>query len=54
MNILAFRHFEFDDTSAIDKWAKWGGHQLTVVNPADGLVEEWLIGWSRFSSLVVQ
>lgn len=42
MNILAFRHFEFDDTSAIDKWAKWGGHQLTVVNPADGLVEEWL------------
>ncbi|WP_336786101.1 type 1 glutamine amidotransferase [Paenibacillus sp. MMO-177] len=42
MNILAFRHFDFDDTSTFSEWAQWGGHQLTVVNPAVELDEKWL------------
>jgi GMP synthase-like glutamine amidotransferase len=28
MNVLAFRHFEFDDPAAIEEWALNGGHKL--------------------------
>jgi GMP synthase - Glutamine amidotransferase domain len=42
MNILAFRHFDFDDTSAFSEWAQWGGHQLKIVNPAFELDKKWL------------
>ncbi|GLX71244.1 type 1 glutamine amidotransferase [Paenibacillus glycanilyticus] len=42
MNILAFRHFDFDDSSAFSEWAQWGGHELTVVDPEVSLEREWL------------
>lgn len=35
MNILACKHFAFDDESAIADWAKMRGHELRVIAPAE-------------------
>lgn len=42
MNVLALKHFEFDDTMALEDWASCGGHQLRIVDPSRGLDEAWL------------
>ncbi|MFF2479591.1 type 1 glutamine amidotransferase [Paenibacillus sp. NPDC058071] len=35
MNIIAFKHFSFDDESAITAWAVRQGHTLYVLTPSD-------------------
>jgi len=42
MNILAFRHFDFDDDYALASWAEREGHVWNVRDPALGVKEEWL------------
>jgi GMP synthase-like glutamine amidotransferase len=42
MKVLALKHFEFDDTMALEDWASHGGHQLQIVDPSQGLNEAWL------------
>ncbi|PWV95573.1 GMP synthase-like glutamine amidotransferase [Paenibacillus cellulosilyticus] len=42
MNVLALKHFEFDDTMALEDWASHGGHHLQIVDPSKGLHEAWL------------
>lgn len=42
MNILAIRHFDFDDPGVFSQWAHRRGHQLTVVDPAAQLDNQWL------------
>ncbi|GMK42160.1 amidotransferase [Paenibacillus sp. CCS19] len=42
MKVLALKHFEFDDTMALEQWTSLGAHELLIVDPANGLVEAWL------------
>jgi len=42
LNILAFKHFDFDDPQAIAQWAALNGHRLTVADPSAGVRAEWL------------
>ncbi|MBD3921424.1 type 1 glutamine amidotransferase [Paenibacillus sp. PR3] len=42
MNILALKHFDFDDTMALEDWASRGGHRLQIADPSKGLAETWL------------
>lgn len=42
MNILALKHFDFDDTMALEDWASRGGHSLQIVDPSKGLDKAWL------------
>lgn len=42
MNVLAFRHFSFDDIHALSWWSLRNGHRLTVQDPSQGIDPEWL------------
>jgi GMP synthase-like glutamine amidotransferase len=42
MNVIAFRHFDFDDPAAIVEWARNGGHKLEIRDPSQGIRKEWL------------
>lgn len=42
MNIIAFKHFAFDDDYAFRSWASLGGHRLDVKNPALEIDAKWL------------
>ncbi|MBD2867165.1 type 1 glutamine amidotransferase [Paenibacillus arenilitoris] len=42
MNILAFRHFDFDDDHAFAAWAAGEGHVWTVRDPSQGVDGDWL------------
>jgi len=42
MNILALKHFDFDDTMALEEWASRNGHLLQIADPSAGLAETWL------------
>lgn len=34
MNIIVFRHFDFDDPAAIVDWAEKGGHNIRILDPS--------------------
>ncbi|MBW7477113.1 type 1 glutamine amidotransferase [Paenibacillus oenotherae] len=42
MNILALKHFAFDDIHALSMWSNRHGHVLNVHDPSLGLRMEWL------------
>lgn len=42
MNVIAFRHFDFDDPAAIVVWAQEGGHKLDIRDPSQGIRADWL------------
>ncbi|WP_053372605.1 type 1 glutamine amidotransferase [Paenibacillus sp. FJAT-27812] len=42
MNILAFRHFEFDDDYALRTWASLRGHRLEMRDPSIEINAAWL------------
>jgi len=42
MNILAFKHFAFDDDYAFRSWASLGGHRLDIRDPSVEINSEWL------------
>ncbi|MEV5026541.1 type 1 glutamine amidotransferase [Paenibacillus sp. LPE1-1-1.1] len=42
MNIVAFKHFDFDDEYAFRSWAGLRGHRLELRDPSAGINEEWM------------
>jgi len=42
MRILAFKHFEFDDTEALEVWAGRRDYRLTIHDPSAGVKKEWI------------
>lgn len=42
MNILAFRHFSFDDDFAFRSWASAGGHHFVLRDPSVEISLDWL------------
>ncbi|MHA6485467.1 type 1 glutamine amidotransferase [Paenibacillus sp. strain BS8-2] len=42
MNVIVFRHFDFDDPAALELWAQEGGHKLDICHPSNGILEKWL------------
>ncbi|OOC62664.1 type 1 glutamine amidotransferase [Paenibacillus ihbetae] len=42
MKVLLFRHFAFDDPSAIIQWAEQSGNEVSVREPEFGIHQEWL------------
>ncbi|WP_054025161.1 type 1 glutamine amidotransferase [Bacillus sp. FJAT-28004] len=42
MNIIAFKHFAFDDDHAFRSWTSLGGHRLDVKDPSLEIDAKWL------------
>lgn len=44
MNIVAFKHFDFDDEDAFRTWANRNGHHLMMREPSLGVDADWMNG----------
>lgn len=42
MNIVAFKHFDFDDDYAFRSWAAFGGHRFDFKDPSIEIDDKWL------------
>ncbi|MBB3111401.1 GMP synthase-like glutamine amidotransferase [Paenibacillus phyllosphaerae] len=42
MNVVLFKHFDFDDPSVFTAWSERDGHALRIYEPAQGIHAEWL------------